>query len=68
MTELNTEDEIITVKLPREDYETLRQVIKREQAFSYLAKLARSWFVWTVASGLVALWALWDKIFTGTIK
>lgn len=61
----NKGDEIITVLLPRRDYETVRQIIKERQAMSHIKGMLTTTWIWVVAGGLLALWALWDKIKLG---
>lgn len=54
-------DEIIDVKLPRSEYDTLRELLKREEAYNYFTSKVKSFWVWTVAGGVLTVWALWDQ-------
>lgn len=60
----NTDDEIITVQLPRSEYKLLREVLKREETYSYLGKKVTSFWVWAVAGGVLTVISLWDTIFS----
>jgi len=72
MTEQDYRDEeIIVVKLPRKDYLILKDVIKREEAYSWFSAWIKSWWVWAVAGGILTLVALYDDFkegLMGTIK
>lgn len=63
----NNDDEIITVQLPRSQYKLLREIIKREETYSYIGKKLTSLWVWAFAGGVMTVWALWDK-FNGAIS
>lgn len=65
--ELNKGDELVDVRLPRKEYEKLREILMREQAYSVLTNKLRSWWVFAVAGGLVALVTFWDK-FSSLVK
>lgn len=56
------DDEIIIVKLPRAQYEILRTVLKREEAYNWVGNTLRSSWVWVAAGGLLSVIALWDTI------
>lgn len=58
----NYDDQVITVKLPRKDYEIMRLLIKREQTLNNVTNILRSSWVWIVGGGILTLWLLWDKI------
>lgn len=58
----NKQDEIIDVRLPRKDYETLREVIERENAYTWFKTTIRSWWVWAIAGGLISIFTLSDVI------
>lgn len=58
----NKDDEIINVKLPRKDYETVRQIIRERQAMGFIKSWLTTSWVWVVAGGVLTVWALWDKI------
>ncbi len=60
---MEEDDEIITVQLPRKEYKILRQVIEREEAYSWFKRqLATSW-IWIVGGGALTLLLLWDKVY-----
>lgn len=53
------EIEIIDVKLPRKDYETLKRVLEREDAYHWLTSKMKSFWVWTVAGGVLTFIAIY---------
>lgn len=55
------DDELITIKLPRKQYEMLKSILEREEAMSWLQSRVKAWWIWTAAGGLIAVWTLWDK-------
>lgn len=55
------DDELIDVKLPRKDYEMLREMIKKQEAMSWLGRYLKNVGL-VAAGGFLTLWALWDKI------
>lgn len=59
---VNRDDEVIIVALPREQVEVLKQVIKREQAYSWFISTIKSWWVWIVAGGVLTFITLYDKL------
>lgn len=59
----NTDDEIITVNIPRKDYKILREMIDRERTYSWVKNYLRSLWVWGFVGGLLALSTFSDKIF-----
>ena len=64
MTEAdNREDEIIDVKLPRRDYEIMREMIKRQAALGWLGSYFRNVLL-VAAGGLITLFTFWDTIKT----
>lgn len=60
----NCDDEIINVQLPRSEYKILREVIKREETYSYIGKKLSSLWIWAVAGGTLTVISLWDTIFS----
>lgn len=69
LDEMYRENEIVTIRLPRAQYEVLKQMIKREQAYGWFASALKSYWLWVVGSGVLTLLLLWDKIHTfGSIK
>ena len=61
------QDEIIDVKLPRKDFETLREILERESAYTWLKSTMRSWWLWTVVAGIIGVISLYD-IVKGALK
>lgn len=65
------EDELISIKLPRAQYEILKTMIKREQAYNWFKKALTNSGLWVVGGGILTLLLLYDKIillFNGTVK
>lgn len=58
----NKNDEIINVKLPRSQYDILREVIRREEAYNYWTARIKSSWVFVVGGGILTIFLLWDKI------
>lgn len=71
LDDLNKNDEIIEIKLPRAEAEILRTMIKeREIYYMFVNKLKSAW-IFVVAAGILTLLALGDRIFilfNGTVK
>lgn len=57
-----SEDEFVIVKLPKEDYQLLKDMIKERSAYNYLTAKLKSWWVWGVVGGLVTVLTFWDSI------
>ena len=55
-------DEVINVRLPRKDYELLREILVRENAYSWLGNRIRSFWVFVIAGGLLATFTLGEKL------
>lgn len=62
--ELNKGDELVDVRLPRKDYDMLRSILERENAYSWLTSRLRSWWVFAVAGGIITLISFWDTVKT----
>ena len=63
MTENDFKDnELIVVQLPRKDFQKLEKIIAREEAMDWFTAKIQSWWIFTIAGGVLAVWALWDKI------
>ena len=60
--ELNKDDEIVDVRLPLREYRALREILEREQAYSWLKRTIRSWWVFAIAGGVITLLTFWDKL------
>lgn len=54
--------ELITVKLSRDEFELLEKILAREEAMDWWTSTVKSWWFFTFASGILAIWALWDTI------
>jgi len=61
------EMELVTVKLPRKDYETLKKVLEREAAYDWFIFSLKSHWIWIISAGVLTLWMLYDNI-TGVVK
>lgn len=59
------EDELITIKLPRKEYEMLKVMIKREEASQWFVNYLKSSWVWVIGGGVLTLILLWDRIHLG---
>lgn len=59
------EDELINIKLPRKQYEILKIMIEREQAYDRLTSMLKSSWIWIVGGGMLTLVLLWDRIHLG---
>lgn len=55
-------DELIEIKLPRSDYEVLKAMIEREQAFNWLKRSVKASAIWIVGGGAVTFLLLYEKI------
>ncbi len=64
--EINREDEIVTLRLPRKDADIVRQMIKERETMNNITAALKSSFIWVVVAGALGCWALWDK-FKGVI-
>lgn len=57
------DDEIIDVKLPRKDYEIMRQMIRKQEALGWLGSYIRNVLLVAVG-GFITLFTFWDSIKT----
>lgn len=60
--DLNKQDELVDIRLPRAEAEVLRKMIKREETYNNVTGMFKSSWIWVVAGGCLTLFALWDKI------
>lgn len=60
--DLNKQDEIVDIRLPRAEAEILRQMIKREETYTNITAMFKSSWVWVIAGGALTVITLWDKI------
>ena len=67
-----TEDEdiIVTIRLPKSEADTLKEIIKEREAYNYLTNKLKTYWIFTVAGGLLVVWALYEKLvpITGALK
>lgn len=65
------QDELIEIKLPRHDYEVLKTMIKRENAYNWLISAIRTNILWVIGGGALTFLVLYDKLhlfFNGAVK
>ena len=55
------DDEIVVLKLPRNEAKTLREMIRRQQAMSWLWKWISAFFLVSI-TGLIAIFEFGDAI------
>lgn len=60
--EMTRQDEIVTVRLPRHEYDTLRALIQERKTYSNLVIMIKTHWIWAVGGGLLTLYTFWDKI------
>lgn len=63
------QDEIVTVKLSRKEFEIVRKIIAREQAAGWFDTWIKNHWVWIIGGGIVSLMYIGDHIkslFQGT--
>ena len=58
----NYDDQIINVKMPRKDYEIMRQLIRERHTMNNVTAVLKNTYIWIVASGILALYAGWAQI------
>jgi len=54
-------DELINIKLSRDKYEVLKNMIEREQSYSRLTGMLKSSWLWVVGGGILTFYLLWDR-------
>jgi len=57
----NDDDEIIDVRMPKRDYEIMRDMINKQKALNWVGK----WFKqvgFVAAGGIVTVFVMWDSI------
>lgn len=54
-------DEVITVTLPKKDYEQLRTMIERDRSLSVVGRYARNVLL-VAAGGVITLVTFWDQL------
>lgn len=62
------DDELINIKLPRKQYEMLKDIIAREEAYNWFTSALRSSWLWIVGGGILTLILLYDRLHIGVIK
>jgi predicted DNA-binding protein (MmcQ/YjbR family) len=60
--EMNKQDEIVTVRLPRSEYDILRTLIQERETYRNVVTLAKTHWIWIVGGGVLTLYTLWDKL------
>ena len=55
-------DELIEVKLPKEQYELLKQMVKEREAYNLITNKLKNWFLWTVVGGFMTVFSFWEQI------
>lgn len=60
--DLTKDDEIVVVKLPKNEYLVMRQLIKERETMNNITAVLKSSWIWVVVSGAVAVITLWDTI------
>lgn len=55
------QDELIEIKLPRAEYEILKDMIQREQAFNWFKNAIRTNLIWVVGGGIVTFLLMYEK-------
>jgi hypothetical protein len=68
--DINRDDEIIDVKLPRKDYEIMRDMIRKQEALGWLGQYFRN-VILVAIGGFISLFMFWDSIktfFQGIMK
>lgn len=64
-------DKIVSIRLRESEVETLRDMIKEREAYNYLINKLKTYWIFTVAGGVLVIWALYDKfnsLFNGVVK
>ena len=65
MTEENknhqSEDDVIDVRMPRKDYEIMRDMINKQKALNWVGRWVKQ-VVFVAAGGILTVIALWDWI------
>lgn len=64
------EEDIVTVRLLKSEAETLKQLIKEREAYNFLINKLKTYWIFTVAGGILVVWALYEKFVsvTGALK
>lgn len=60
-THVDPQDEIVTVRLPKKDYEVLRELIGTRQALSGFKKWLQTGFLWAAGS-LLTVFGLYEVL------
>jgi hypothetical protein len=61
------DDELIDIRLPRKEYNTLKTMIEREETYTRITGSLKSSWIWVVGGGALTILLLWDKLH-GVIK
>ncbi len=58
----DNEDEVVIVELPKSSIKILKEVVRREEAYTWFINKIRNWWVLSVAAGVIILLTLIEKI------
>lgn len=56
------DDELITIRLPRKDYEILKDIVEREKTFTNIGKYLRSSYVWIIGGGILSVILYYEQL------
>lgn len=56
------DDELVSIQLPRRQYEVLKTMIAREEAYSWFTAALKNSWLWIVGGGILTVLILWDRI------
>ena len=56
-----SEYDIVNVRLPRSEYNRLKNMLERERAYDWLTTKIKTHAIWIVGGGILTLWILYDK-------
>ena len=64
------DDELIDIRLPRNEYQVLKEMLKREEALGWFKSWIRTWWVWIGIGGIISIITLFEKLksINGIIK
>ncbi len=60
--ELDTEDEIVIVRLPKSSVKILQEVVRREEAYNWFHNKIKNWWIISVAAGVIIMLTLLEKV------
>ena len=67
---MDEDDVIVTIRLPKSEADTLKEIIKEREAYNYLINKLKTYWIFTVVGGVLVVWALYEKLvpITGALK